>query len=668
LGQPQKKKKKKSKEDYDPFTHRTKIMDETKENVIGEENKVFAFCISKVLLLIQSLTFIDGTGIPTYLVKISNNGAIEAFHNGVKMSVSSIINSHKKKSFCTKWSVLCKVLQHLDQLNENEDEKLKIHKNGLNEQIHSMNCHHVGEKKYSTKIMVLSFLYYAMSRCTYKKIRENFLFPATTTLQKLTARVSKIVLSKFINIIFSTLKPVQKLCIVLIDEVYVKQTVTYHGGHVFGIAKDDPAKFAKTLLTSMIVCLRGGPKLVASMVPVAALTATFQKEETNEILESIKMAEGTTKAIICDNNHVNQAYYNSFEKKNAKKPWLASDGTYLLYDFVHLMKNLRNNWLTEKSQQLRYIDPEDKFEKVADWLYLQQLLQFEEGHKTPFHNSPLTKTAVYPKTIERQNVDIALQVFSERTAAAIKCRFPGNQQAIDTARFISIVVKWWDILNVKQKGLDEKLNDINRKPIFDKDDPRLTYLLDFGKMALQMKGKVRKRVNQLTNDTGKAVWQTCFGIVALCKSLLNEHQFEYVLLGQLSTDPLEKHFSKLREGSGGTYFITVQDCLEKFQIYRTKKLLQACDAEWTNLSNKDFIAILDDIEEEAQKNDDGKKKCACVNKLILDEATLCFIDMVHQVDEKQYISKSEMESLVFVSGYLTRKHDTEKKKNEEWGK
>ena len=295
-------------------------MDEAKENVIGEENKVFAFCISKVLLLIQSLTFIDGTGIPTYLVKISKDGVISAFHNGVKMSVAIIIDSHKKEALCTKWGVLCKVLQHLEQLSENEkNEKMKKHKKGLNEQIHSMNFHHVGEKTYSAKIIVLSFMYYAMSRCTYSKMRENFLLPAITTLQRLTARVKRIELSKFIKIMFSTLKPVQKFCIILIDEVYVKKTVSYHGGHIFGITKDDATQLAKTLLTSMIVCLRGGPKFVASMVPVAALTATFQKEETIAILEGIKMADGTTKAIILDNNHVNQAYYNSFEKTKKQK-------------------------------------------------------------------------------------------------------------------------------------------------------------------------------------------------------------------------------------------------------------------------------------------------------------------------------------------------------------
>ena len=49
--------------------------------------------------------------------------------------------------------------------------------------------------------------------------------------------------------------------------------------------------------------------------------------------------------------------------------------------------------------------------------------------------------------------------------------------------------------------------------------------------------------------------------------------YKYVLLGQFSTDPLEKEFGKLRRGSGGTYFINVQLCIEKLHIKQTSLLL-----------------------------------------------------------------------------------------------
>ena len=46
------------------------------------------------------------------------------------------------------------------------------------------------------------------------------------------------------------------------------------------------------------------------------------------------------------------------------------------------------------------------------------------------------------------------------------------------------------------------------------------------------------------------------------------------MLGEFSTNPLEKAFSKLRQGSGGAYFISTQQALEKIRIEHAKLLLQ----------------------------------------------------------------------------------------------
>ena len=59
---------------------------------------------------------------------------------------------------------------------------------------------------------------------------------------------------------------------------------------------------------------------------------------------------------------------------------------------------------------------------------------------------------------------------------------------------------------------------------------------------------------------------TCRGLIELCKHLLNTTHHEYVMLGKFTSDPIEKEFGKLRQGSGGTYFITVQQMFEKVAI------------------------------------------------------------------------------------------------------
>lgn len=67
---------------------------------------------------------------------------------------------------------------------------------------------------------------------------------------------------------------------------------------------------------------------------------------------------------------------------------------------------------------------------------------------------------------------------------------------------------------------------------------------------------------------------------------LLETSHSYVLLGIFTTDPLERAFSKLRQGSRGTYFINIQQVLEKYCINKTKLMLQ-CDIDISSISMED---------------------------------------------------------------------------------
>ena len=66
----------------------------------------------------------------------------------------------------------------------------------------------------------------------------------------------------FVRSIFQSLNDGQKNCILLIDEVYVKPVLSYHGGQLFGNSVSDTTQLAKTVLAFMIVCLYGEPKLL----------------------------------------------------------------------------------------------------------------------------------------------------------------------------------------------------------------------------------------------------------------------------------------------------------------------------------------------------------------------------------------------------------------------
>ena len=151
----------------------------------------------------------------------------------------------------------------------------------------------------------------------------------------------------------------------------------FYGGTVFGKAVNNPSVLNSIIIGIMISCQYGGPTFVSKMSPVANLTAEFLRVEILKTTESITSAGAQTKVLVCDNNRVNQNFFRDFPKV-PKKPWLTKDGVFLLFDFVHLIKSLRNNWITEKTKELIFYD-ESGNQKTAKWAHLEALYDAESS-------------------------------------------------------------------------------------------------------------------------------------------------------------------------------------------------------------------------------------------------------------------------------------------------
>ena len=175
---------------------------------------------------------------------------------------------------------------------------------------------------------------------------------------------------------------------------------------MFGKAVNDQSKLANTVLGFYIVTLFGGPKFLLRMLPVKGLDASFLFEETQKIISSIKDAGGSIISIISDNNRVNQAFFKRFD---LEKPWLTKGGIFLLFDFVHIVKSIRNNWITERTKELKF--PDGDLVQTARWSDIIKLYKSEEGNLVK--PSKLTEVSVFPKPVERQKVTTCLKIFSE---------------------------------------------------------------------------------------------------------------------------------------------------------------------------------------------------------------------------------------------------------------
>lgn len=94
-------------------------------------------------------------------------------------------------------------------------------------------------------------------------------------MTRITAKIDKVEDIGFIKSVLIGLPQEQRCCILLIDEVYFKPSLTYHGGRVFGKAVDHSDRLAKTICCIMVKCLFGGPEFIVKLLPVSNLTSSF---------------------------------------------------------------------------------------------------------------------------------------------------------------------------------------------------------------------------------------------------------------------------------------------------------------------------------------------------------------------------------------------------------
>ena len=413
-------------------------------------------------ILLQSIDFADGTGIPRFMVRINSDQTFQSFHYGVRCSIPSLVrNRITKIKHWTQLEEICRFLKVTEPSHKSEV---------IQDQLRAMGMTFVGEKKYSIETTVRAFEYFALSRSTYNRLREDFELPSISTLTNLTSKVKSQDDESFIVNAFKNLPEDQKKWFIVLDEVYVKALLQYHGGILFGKAVNKPDQMANTVLSFMVVCLNGGPKFLTKMLPVKELDADFLFEQTNFLIDSLKKAGADITAVISDGNRVNQKFFKMFD---TVEPWRTRDNMFLLFDFVHLLKNIRNNWITEATQELNFTRGGKK--ETARWADLISLQKLESANLTKL--SKLTEVSVTPKPIERQRVSTVLEVFNEKTIAALKAHSGVDEDDVQgTIAFLEMILDFWKIVNVKGPYEDVNLRDPLRAPIRSPSDKNLDLL------------------------------------------------------------------------------------------------------------------------------------------------------------------------------------------------
>lgn len=260
-------------------------------------------------------------------------------------------------------------------------------------------------------------LVYLISSSAYSQLKEVLFLPNEKTLRSRLAGLGNVGTEndseEVLQSIIQELHEGQRLFALLFDEMYVKPSVRYRCKHVIGYAVDNPDKLARTILAIMAKPLMGGKPFILRLLPVYQLTPTFLKEHLGSCIGLINKHGGQVVALISDNHPSNRKCFHLFEDPTLSKPWIGRHSSqekhfYLMNDFVHLFKSIRNNWQTEKTGTMAINDLNTNKRIQAKWDHVVKIYRSEENNVVRRTN--LTYEACFPSSIQKTNVNLALQV------------------------------------------------------------------------------------------------------------------------------------------------------------------------------------------------------------------------------------------------------------------
>ena len=177
------------------------------------------------------------------------------------------------------------------------------------------------------------------------------------------------------------------------------------------------------------------------------------------------IAAGVRIQSCCDHQTFIQVTMRSGKRIHCSKDFRNSD-CICTFDSVHLLKCIRNNWVNLKGQEKTFCYPcFENFEKIcfAKFSTLRTIYQKESCFL--IKTAPkLTYKTIFPSSLERQQVSLALNVFDESTIAAVR---EHSGQEDETAKFLEIISTWWTIMNTHNQFMHIIKRNYLQKPFSD---------------------------------------------------------------------------------------------------------------------------------------------------------------------------------------------------------
>jgi hypothetical protein len=471
----------------------------------------------------------------------------------------------------------------------------------ITEQLHLLKTS-VHSRRYSSSLLTFAYILFASSASCYDTLREQnvFCLPHNRTIHRISQKLdtSKGNTNKtYFQMRLAKLNVFAKNVVLLIDEVYISGKVEYSGGEIIGHCDGG---VAKTVLCFMISSVCGSYRDIVSLIPIKQLTADHLHSHFLETLQFIENVGFSVVAVCLDNHPVNRSFYKQklcggTLKVSVPHPCRPTSPLFLLFDMTHNIKNVFNNFERRKlfimprlppslssSLVLPTTNAENSAYFSADFSHIQQLYLLESDKPVKAAHK-LKKACFNPSSIEKASVKFAAAIFHESTHSALTYYSDSSNRHSwkETSLCVQLFCKLWKITNVKTPAKGYHKRDLSQDPVTSVADWKLSFLLEF---ATYLEDWERSNMPGLSRETFLALKQTISAFVPLCRYLLSEHGFKYILLGSIQSDNLEGRFGWYRQLSGGNYFISLRQVRESEKKIKIISLLKHSGFSVSDLS------------------------------------------------------------------------------------
>ena len=314
-----------------------------------------------------------------------------------------------------------------------------------------------GRPPYSATMIRFSLLLRYTSLQAYRLLLQRFPMPSISLLNKLQAGGVDAI--KSIKYLLEK-KEISRDVVLMFDEMYLQKSTQFHGGTYEGA--DEDGNPYKGIVVFMIVGLKQSISYVIKACPEITINGKWIAEETKKAISQLSKAGFNVRGVVADNHSSNVSAYNILLKQ------FPSDSselcihhpanesrTFLFFDNVHLLKNIRNNLLNYKKFVFPKFEFKIKDETIAsspdgyiswtDFHYVYDRDSHLSANLRKAHK--LTYRALHPGN-NKQNVDLALALFNETTISAVRSYLPERK---DMAGFLELITAWWTIINSRTR-------------------------------------------------------------------------------------------------------------------------------------------------------------------------------------------------------------------------